>query len=138
MRHIVADVHSFCPGCWSCIEFPRGSGCTTCGLPLEATEAESSGVCLAKAPRISRTRVAVSYGDVARSLAIRLKYGCKVVVARTMARSMAPLIEQSGEENILVHVSLHRTRLWQRGFNQSALVAKELSRRLQLRSDPLA
>jgi predicted amidophosphoribosyltransferase len=28
--------------------------------------------------------------------------------------------------------------LWRRGFNQSALVARELSRRLRLRSDPLA
>jgi len=33
-------------------------------------------------------------------------------------------------------VPLHRTRLWRRGFNQSALVARELSRRLGLRSDP--
>ena len=31
---------------------------------------------------------------------------------------------------MLVPVPLHRTRLWQRGFNQSALVARELSRRL--------
>jgi ComF family protein len=31
---------------------------------------------------------------------------------------------------ILVPVPLHRTRLWRRGFNQSAVVARELSRRL--------
>jgi ComF family protein len=113
-------------------------GCTTCGLPLQATEAESCGACLAKPPRVARTRSAVAYGDIVRSLAIRLKYGRKVAVARTMAQYMAPLIEQSGAETILVPVPLHRTRLWQRGFNQSALVAKELSRRLELSSDPLA
>jgi ComF family protein len=35
-------------------------------------------------------------------------------------------------------VPLHRTRLWSRGFNQSALVARELSRRLGIAADPLA
>jgi len=34
-------------------------------------------------------------------------------------------------------VPLHRTRLWARGFNQSALVARELSRRLNIAADPL-
>jgi ComF family protein len=35
-------------------------------------------------------------------------------------------------------VPLHRSRLWQRGFNQSALVARELSRRLKVPADSLA
>jgi ComF family protein len=51
---------------------------------------------------------------------------------------MAPLVEHSGGEPILVPVPLHRTRLWRRGFNQSVLVARELSRRLGLRSNVLA
>jgi len=37
-----------------------------------------------------------------------------------------------------VPVPLHRWRLWGRGFNQSALVARELSRRLGIRADPMA
>jgi predicted amidophosphoribosyltransferase len=44
-----------------------------------------------------------------------------------MARYMAPLVRRE-EEAILVPVPLHRGRLWQRGFNQSALVARELAR----------
>lgn len=135
---IVAEVHSFCADCWTRVDFLGDSGCTTCGLPLEATEAESCGVCLAKPPRISRTRAAVAYGDLSRGLAIRLKYGRKVALARTMARYMAPLIRDGEGDPVLVPVPLHRSRLWQRGFNQSALVARELSRRLDLRSNPLA
>jgi ComF family protein len=49
---------------------------------------------------------------------------------------MAPLVKPEGEP-ILVPVPLHRTRLWTRGFNQSALVARELSRRLKIAADPL-
>jgi ComF family protein len=135
---IVADVHSFCTDCWKEVEFLGNSGCSTCGLPLEATEAEQCGVCLARPPRIARTRAAVAYDDISRGLAIRLKYGRKVAIARTMARYMAPLVQQDRSERLLVPVPLHRTRLWHRGFNQSALVAAELARRLKIRSDPFA
>lgn len=107
-------------------------------MPLEATEAETCAVCLARPPRIARTRAAVAYGDLTRSLAIRLKYGRKVAIARTMARYMAPLISSDDSHPILIPVPLHRTRLWQRGFNQSALVARELARRLNLSTHPLA
>src|SRR5919107_4141160 len=132
---IVADVHSFCADCWKQIEFLGDSGCSTCGLPLQATEQDACAVCLAKPPRIARSRAAVAYDDLSRSLAIRLKYGRKVAIARTMARYMAPLVGDGGDR-LLIPVPLHRTRLWSRGFNQSALVARELSRRLGIAADP--
>jgi hypothetical protein len=112
---IVGDVHSFCPTCWQQVEFLGESGCSTCGLPLRVTEQTSCGVCLAKPPRIARTRAAVAYDELSRSLAIRLKYGRKVAIARTMARYMAPLVIGEGDR-LLVPVPLHRTRLWSRGF----------------------
>jgi ComF family protein len=120
------------------VEFLGEGGCVTCGLPLEATQAETCGACLAKPPRISRTRAAVAYGDLSRGLAIRLKYGRKVAIARTMARYMAPLIGSVEGQAVLVPVPLHRSRLWQGGFNQSGLVARELARALNLPTDALA
>jgi ComF family protein len=134
---IIGDVHSFCSDCWKQIEFLGDSGCSTCGMPLEATDERTCGVCLARPPRIERTRAAVAYDELSRSLAIRLKYGRKVALARTMAHYMAPLVSRSSDA-ILVPVPLHRSRLWSRGFNQSALVARELGRRLNLRSVPMA
>jgi ComF family protein len=131
---IVSDVHSFCPDCWKRIEFLGSAGCVTCGLPLQATDAENCAACLARPPRIDRTRAAVAYDDVSRGLALRLKYGRKIAIAKTMARYMAPLIEAGGS-GLLVPVPLHRSRLWQRGFNQSAIVARELSRHTGLETD---
>jgi ComF family protein len=133
---IVGEVHSFCTDCWKQVEFLGDNGCSACGLPLQATDADQCGACLARPPRIARTRAAVAYDEISRGLAIRLKYGRKVAIARTMARYMAPLVRKEDSGEILVPVPLHRTRLWRRGFNQSALVARELSRRLGLRSDP--
>ena len=104
-------------------------------MPLQATEADDCAACLAKPPRIARTRAAVAYGELSRSLAIRLKYGRKVAIARTMARYMAPLVAQRSATRCWSRFRSTARRLWQRGFNQSALVARELSRRLRLRSD---
>lgn len=132
---IVSETHSFCPDCWKQVEFLGNSGCISCGIPLQATDSGTCAVCLAKPPRIARTRAAVVYDDLSRSLAIRLKYGRKVAIARTMARYMAPLVDWS-RDALLVPVPLHRTRLWRRGFNQSQLVARELSRRVKIANDP--
>jgi ComF family protein len=133
---IVAELHSFCPECWKQIEFLGNGGCRTCGIPLEGTDAELCGACLAQPPPISRTRAAVAYDDLSRGVAIRLKYGRKVALARTMARYMAPLVDRGAGDCLLVPVPLHRSRLWWRGFNQAALVARELSRRLGIDADP--
>ena len=131
-------MHSFCQDCWRTVEFLGSGGCETCGIPLEATEAEVCGRCLAQPPRIARTRSAVAYDDLSRKLAIRLKYGRKVAVAKTMARYMHPLVGEGEGERLLVPVPLHRSRLWSRGFNQAALVARELSSKLGIDADPFA
>jgi len=125
---IVDDVDSFCSTCWRALEFLQG-GCGRCGLPLEATEADICAACLAKPPRLDRIRAAVAYDEISRSIALRLKYGRKVGLARTMSRYMRPLVGELPSDSIIVPVPLHRSRLWQRGFNQSALVARELSKR---------
>ena len=127
-RTIVDEVDIFCVACWSEVAFLSG-GCVTCGLPLAATDADQCAVCLAAPPRIDRIRAAVAYGPIARQLALRLKYGRKVAVARTMARYMAGLAGGWAERPLIVPVPLHRRRLWWRGFNQAALIAAQLAKR---------
>ncbi|HKX91743.1 MAG TPA: ComF family protein [Sphingomicrobium sp.] len=134
---IVSEPHSFCADCWKQVEFLGEAGCNVCGVALQATDIETCAACLARPPRISRTRAAVAYGELTRHLAIRLKYGRKVAVAKTMARYMLPLVGTPTEQALLVPVPLHRTRLWWRGFNQSALIARELSKRLGIPWRPL-
>jgi ComF family protein len=132
---IVGEVHSFCPSCWNQVLFLGDGGCSTCGVPLDSTEAKTCARCLAAPPLIARIRAAVAYDDIPKSIALRLKYGRKVALAKTMARFMAPLAGTLPANAILVPVPLHRRRLWTRGFNQAALVAGDLSKRLNLQTD---
>jgi ComF family protein len=125
---VIDDVGAFCLPCWSCIEWLGNEGCQRCGLPLQGTEAETCGRCLSDPPKLDRIRAAVAYDELPRSIALNLKYGRKVGLARTMARYMAPLKGAWDEDTLVIPVPLHRWRLWGRGFNQSILVARELGR----------
>ncbi len=130
---ITEELHSFCMDCWPSIEGLGDDGCQCCGLPLEATDAEHCARCLAKPPAIVRTRAAVGYGDTARSLILKLKYGRRVALARTMGRYMSRFVSDPTDQTVLLPVRLHRSRLWTRGYNQSALIAATMSRRTGVR-----
>ena len=119
--------HQFCATCWQLVEWLGQCGCDQCGLPLEATDIDHCARCLARPPIIARSRAAIAYGEIARSLVLRLKYSRKVALAATMARYMRPLVNAS-PDTILVPVPLHWSRLWWRGFNQSGLLADDLAR----------
>jgi len=108
---IVEELDSFCPDCWRKLEFLQG-GCVRCGLPLQGTDAETCAACLARPPRLDRIRAAVAYDDISRSIALRLKYGRKTALARTMSRYMGPLIGELPSDALLVPAPLHRRRLW--------------------------
>ena len=135
---VTEETDAFCPPCWSRIEWLGNAGCSRCGLPLAGTEIDICGRCLAQPPKLERIRAAVAYDDLSRSIALKLKYGRKVALARTMARYMAPLRGDWPEDAVVVPVPLHRWRLWGRGFNQSALVARELARGWGLPADVAA
>jgi ComF family protein len=132
---ITPEPHRFCLGCWRSLAFLGEPCCARCGLPFDFAagggEALHCGRCLAEPPRFDRLRAAVAYGDVARKVALKLKYSGRPGVADTLARLMARHLEPgAGEgEALLVPVPLHRWRIWKRGYNQAALIAQALSKR---------
>lgn len=80
--------------------------------------------CLAHPPSHDGVRAAVAYGGVASDVAIRLKHGRRIGLATTMGKAMSRHID--GPNSLLIPVPLHRWRLWRRGFNQSALLARKI------------
>jgi ComF family protein len=132
---VIDEVGAFCPPCWGQLEWLGNAGCQRCGLPLAGTEMEHCGRCLSDPPKLDRMRAVVAYDDLPRSIVLRLKYGRKVALARTMARYMTSLRGDWDSDTLIVPVPLHRWRLWARGFNQSGLVARELGRQWGLKID---
>jgi ComF family protein len=134
---VVEDVHRFCLECWQKLTFLGEPCCARCGLPFEydAGEGAECGKCTAEPPAFDRLRAAVAYGDIARAVALKLKYSGRPAVAETLARFMQRHLADSDPDALLVPVPLHRWRIWKRGYNQSALIASALARRTHLRAE---
>jgi ComF family protein len=124
---IVGAVDLFCTSCWGGLQF-LGQGCDRCGVPLKPAEEETCGPCGEAGGPLARSRAALAYGEAPRAIAMRLKYGRKIALARTMAAYMKRPLADLSPDALLVPVPLHRWRLWQRGFNQAVLIARALGR----------
>ena len=127
---IVTTALSLCGDCWGRLDFlDPAAGCSTCGAPFEDAQPEGSqcAPCMAEPPRHDGVRAVVAYGDVAQIIAIKLKHGRKVGLAR-MIGALGQRLVPPDEDWLLAPVPLHRWRIWSRGFNQSALIAQALAR----------
>jgi ComF family protein len=132
---VTAADHRFCAACWGSLRFLGPPWCAGCQLPFEFDRGEGAlcGECLADPPPHDGVRAAVAYGDVAREVALKLKYSGRLACAETMAHAMARLMPENA--GLLVPVPLHRWRIWSRGFNQAALIAATLSRTSSVPAD---
>jgi ComF family protein len=121
---IVEQANSLCAACWQSLDFLTGQGCAHCNTPMELPGL-TCGPCLAHPPHHDAVLAAVRYGETARSIAIRFKHGRRIGLARIMAQMMAHNFDRNSQP-LIVPIPLHRSRLWQRGFNQSVLIARAL------------
>lgn len=121
--------HHFCAACWMRLDFLGDPACAACGEPFEIDPGPNAlcGACLRDPPMLDGVQAAVAYGEIARGIAIRLKHGRRPGLAHTIARQLERFAP--GPEVLVVPVPLHRWRIWSRGFNQSALIARSLARR---------
>lgn len=126
---MVEDDDRFCLTCWQSMQFLGPPCCARCGVPFPHDLGADAlcGTCLAHPPGVDRARAVLAYGDVARTVALKLKYGRRIGLSRLIAAQMVRHVPEEGRDTMLIlPVPLHRWRLWWRGFNQSALIADRL------------
>ena len=132
-RASVAAHGALCADCWREMAFIERPFCERLGTPFERDLGQPgliSPEAAANPPVFRRARAVARYdSDKARSLAHRLKYHDRLELAgpmgRWMARAGADLL---ADAELLIPVPLHRARLAARRFNQSAELARVVSR----------
>lgn len=134
---VTGEDHLFCADCWCRLRFLAPPWCAACNRPFvyDRGAAARCARCLADPPRHAGIYAAVAYGEIARTVALRLKYGGRTALAETVGRQMARLLPPGTD--LLIPVPLHRWRLWARGFNQAALIASAITRACGVPHDPL-
>lgn len=122
--------------CGGCLEsLPRiQEACTRCALPLAHPGFNGlCGECQQTPPAYDAALALFHYQQPVRHLIQALKFGGRLDCARTLGRLLAEhLAEHPHRPDALVPVPLHPRRYRERGFNQSAEIALELSRRLAI------
>lgn len=118
-----------CEGCASSLPFIRGPVCQRCGVPIH--EGALCLRCSISPLRIDGVRSVFLFEGAIRAAVHRLKYRGRRGLAEPLGNLMADRCERGNDVDLIVPVPLHLQRLSDRGYNQAALLAAVLARRLQ-------
>lgn len=127
---LVTSQGELCSHCWTGLNFISKPQCHCCGFPFEfasAVTGQLCGACLESEPLYEKARAVFRYDDASKKLILALKYFDKLDGAEHFGRLMWRTIEPfAGKDDIVIPVPLHPKRLFQRRFNQAALLAKAI------------
>ena len=129
-----------CPACWEALPRHGGALCR-CGCPLPLSAAPSCGRCRRALTPFECGASLGPYEGTLRTLVHELKYRGRRGVAERLADALlreAPVRGLLTPDAVLVPVPLHPRKRWERGFNQSELLAAALGRRSALSVVPAA
>jgi ComF family protein len=127
----LAGHDTLCPSCWRRIDFIRSPLCDRLGIPLPFDTGGPliSAAAVAHPPDFGRARAAALYSGVMRDLIHDLKYRdthhARRLFGRWLVEAGRDLIADC---DVIVAIPLARRRMLTRRFNQSQILANEVSR----------
>ncbi len=119
-----------CVDCWNELSFIDHPLCDCMGTPFAFDPGQGilSARALAQPPPWHRTRAAVEFNNMSRKLIHALKYHDRHEVADLLSQTMSRAGKQLlADADLIIPVPLYPLRLWQRRFNQSAALAKNIA-----------
>jgi ComF family protein len=122
---------NLCPDCWKDITFLSQPFCDCCGYPFDfpVDDGILCAACIGDPPPYAKARAIMRYDEGARKIILRLKHGDRLESIKPLARwLMGAGAELLAEVDYILPVPLHRRRLFQRRYNQSALLGKALEK----------
>ena len=123
----------FCSNCLSQIRWIEPPFCSICGIPFISREVETHpcGACVTHRKYFTIARALGAFEGALQEAIHRWKYEGKTYLTPFFADWMAEGLNrhwEPGSLDLLIPVPLHTRRLRERGFNQSLLLVRELSR----------
>ena len=132
---VLGDDYGLCDECFSEMNLIRRPLCYECGQPLETALAGKHkllcGHCLKPHRKIFRmSRSACAYDELSKKLILDFKFYDKTDLASFLAKMMFVAGQDIFEAGVdlIIPVPLHLTRMIERKYNQSALLAVELGK----------
>ncbi|MCB2088362.1 MAG: ComF family protein [Sphingomonadaceae bacterium] len=126
-----AQQGGLCSACWSELEVPGEPACSKCQRPFAGAQMGEDAICapcMADPPIHAGIAAGTLYNDASRKLVLAFKHGHRIALAPMLARLIMARLARYEGDWVIVPVPLHRWRLWRRGFNQAALLAREIAK----------
>lgn len=137
---IVADEHSICEECYSKLHFISEPYCKICGTPFESEEEIALSKhficpnCASKKHYTRLNRSAVVYDDFSKKALLSFKFHDKISLSKLFAKWLKiagkDILEQGVD--VIIPVPLSYRRLFKRKYNQSAVLAFNLSKLIDI------
>jgi ComF family protein len=118
-----------CEECYSRIESIESHYCQKCGAPLKKNR-KTCHVCKGLSFRFERVRALGVFSTPLVEMIHYIKYERKFLVAERLGIHLGNLLLSEPDftsSDMIIPVPLHRTRMRERGYNQSLLLARKLS-----------
>jgi ComF family protein len=119
-----------CNKCTQQLEYINQNYCRQCGYPFELSVGSvlSCVRCLQKPPLFNKARAIFLYDSAIKNLILRLKYAdAHYVVPFFAEKIVAYMAIHNIQPDYIIPVPAHYRRIWQRKYNQSALLAGKTS-----------
>ncbi len=122
-----------CDKCKNTVPAPKGLRCTYCFRKTRGYfGTDLCHHCRSKRPYFDRVVSVFEYDGLVRDCVIRLKFHKRTDHASAMGHYMALKAEDFGNADILIPVPISKERMYERGYNQSELFTKTMSKRLNI------
>ena len=126
------ESNGLCPGCWETLDMIKGPRCGRCGCPGLSDPCTN---CADKDFVFSRMSALTPFSRSVQRMVHMLKYQGLTAAGQTLGRALGRMLERESlaeARPVVVPVPLHGSRLRERGYNQSVLIARALARVLDL------
>ncbi len=128
---LLSQHDALCTSCWKDVQFIDQPYCEITGRPFayELGEGIVSADAIAEPPPYKRARSAVIYDGIARQMVHQLKFNDRSELVNMMAAWMIRAGRDCiADADCIIPVPLHRWRLVRRKYNQSAELARSISK----------
>lgn len=143
------DSDYFCAPCWERVQRVAHPLCALCGRPFPDASGDdhTCGPCLQRTPYFIGARAWACYPreeieeHPLRQVVQKFKYGRRVSLGKPLGRLLAYGCQEflsACPADLIVPVPLHPKRLRWRGFNQSVLLARQVSHIYNIKLDSFA
>lgn len=136
---VISSDNSLCSDCFSKINFISKPYCVHCGKPLTSVSEEElyCADCIAGKNCFRLCRSAVEYDTFSKKLILDFKFADHIENKYLLARWLFMAGEDifQNQVDVIIPVPLHYSRLFKRKYNQSAVLAQELSKLSSIPAD---